>query len=109
MGPRFIHSHGCSAASSGTGSTRASTSKTDEGQQFIAYGGDFGDVPNQQAFCLNGIVLADRSLTPKYWEVKKVYQPVKIEVNAKTTSDVRAFYQSVRSPESQRVRCDAGN
>lgn len=50
-----------------------------DGETFTAYGGDFGDVPNQKAFCLNGIVLADRTLTAKYWEVKKVYQPVAIE------------------------------
>lgn len=42
----------------------------------IAYGGDFGDYPNLKAFCLNGIVFSNRELTPKYWEVKKVYQPI---------------------------------
>lgn len=52
--------------------------KHDEGSQqsYVAYGGDFGDRPNLGAFCLNGIVFADRSLTPKYFEVQKVYQPV---------------------------------
>ena len=43
---------------------------------FFAYGGDFGDYPNLKAFCLNGIVMSDRRLTAKYFEVKKVYQPV---------------------------------
>ncbi|TWU27712.1 glycoside hydrolase family 2 TIM barrel-domain containing protein [Bythopirellula polymerisocia] len=50
--------------------------KDSEGKQFLAYGGDFGDFPHSKAFCLNGIVFADRRLTPKYHEVKKVYQPV---------------------------------
>jgi len=50
-----------------------------DGTRFIAYGGDFGDRPNQGKFCLNGMVFADRSLPPKYWEVKKVYQPVAVE------------------------------
>ncbi len=45
----------------------------------VAYGGDFGDKPNLKAFCFNGVVFSDRSLTPKYYEVKKVYQPVLIE------------------------------
>jgi len=45
----------------------------------VAYGGDFGDYPNLKAFCLNGIVMSDRSLTAKYFEVKKVYQPVHFE------------------------------
>ncbi|TWT77599.1 Beta-galactosidase [Posidoniimonas polymericola] len=52
----------------------------DKGQQYTAHGGDFGDQPNHGAFCLNGVVLADRTLTPKYWELKHVYQPVEAEL-----------------------------
>ncbi|MEX0332583.1 MAG: glycoside hydrolase family 2 TIM barrel-domain containing protein [Puniceicoccaceae bacterium] len=51
-----------------------------DGIEFIAYGGDFGDKPNLGAFCLNGIVFADREVTPKYAELKKVYQPVHFEL-----------------------------
>ena len=39
----------------------------------ILYGGDFGDKPNLNAFCLNGIIMSDRTLTPKYYEVQQVY------------------------------------
>ncbi len=39
-----------------------------------AYGGMFGDKPNQQNFCDNGIVLGNRNTTAKTKEVKKVYQ-----------------------------------
>ena len=39
----------------------------------ILYGGDFGDKPNLHAFCLNGVVMSDRTLTPKYYEVQAVY------------------------------------
>ena len=39
----------------------------------ILYGGDFGDKPNLHAFCMNGVVLSDRTLTPKYYEVQAVY------------------------------------
>ncbi len=46
------------------------------------YGGDFGDKPNSKAFCLNGVIFSNRSTTPKYEEVKRVYQPVKIEWEA---------------------------
>lgn len=54
--------------------------KTDEnGIRFMAYGGDFGDKPNLKAFCFNGIVFGERETTPKYFEVKKVYQPILIE------------------------------
>ncbi len=43
---------------------------------YYAYGGDYGDEPNDGPFCNNGIVLPDRQVTPKLWEVKRVYQPV---------------------------------
>jgi len=42
----------------------------------MSYGGDFGDKPNLKAFCMNGVIFADRSLNPKYYEVKTVYSPV---------------------------------
>ncbi|MDD4992621.1 MAG: glycoside hydrolase family 2 TIM barrel-domain containing protein [Paludibacter sp.] len=45
----------------------------------VSYGGDFGDVPNLKAFCIKGIVTGERETTPKYWEVKKVYQPLFIQ------------------------------
>ncbi|MBR1547299.1 MAG: beta-galactosidase, partial [Prevotella sp.] len=47
----------------------------------ILYGGDFGDKPNLGAFCLNGIVKSDRTLTPKYYEVKKVYSPIQFSMD----------------------------
>jgi beta-galactosidase len=46
---------------------------------FTALGGDFGDAPNAGGFCIKGLVSAEREIFPKYWEVKKVYQPVEIE------------------------------
>lgn len=50
-----------------------------DGRMMVAYGGDFGDQPNLKAFCFNGVVRSDRETTPKYWEVKKVYQPVDLK------------------------------
>jgi beta-galactosidase len=41
----------------------------------IAYGGDFGDKPNDGQFVMNGTVLSDRTPEPGYWEVKHVFQP----------------------------------
>ncbi len=40
------------------------------------YGGDWGDKPNDGTFAFNGIVRADRSPNPAFYEVKKVYQHV---------------------------------
>ncbi|NVM34280.1 MAG: DUF4981 domain-containing protein [Candidatus Lokiarchaeota archaeon] len=50
----------------------------EDGKEFWAYGGDYGDEPNDNNFCCNGIVLPDRSPNPSLFEVKKVYQSVKV-------------------------------
>lgn len=47
-----------------------------DGKTQVAYGGDFGDQPNLKAFCMNGVIFCDRTVSAKYYEVKKVYQPV---------------------------------
>ena len=43
----------------------------------LYFGGSFGDMPNDNDFCCNGIVTADRRVTAKLQQVKKVYQYVK--------------------------------
>nr|WP_245629947.1 glycoside hydrolase family 2 TIM barrel-domain containing protein [Domibacillus robiginosus] len=48
------------------------------GKEFLAYGGDFGDRPTDYSFCGNGIVTADRKLSPKMQEVKFLYQNIKL-------------------------------
>jgi len=52
--------------------------ETDDGKNYWAYGGDFGDKPNSLNFCINGIVRPDRSPNPSLFEVKKGYQSVKV-------------------------------
>ena len=44
--------------------------------EYWAYGGDFGDMPNDKDFCINGLVGPDRVPHPHYYEVGKVYQYV---------------------------------
>ena len=44
---------------------------------YYAYGGDFGDQPNDGPFCINGLVAPDRTPHPHYYEVQHVYQPLK--------------------------------
>ena len=56
------------------------------------FGGSFGDRPNDNDFCCNGIVTADRQVTPKLWEVKKVYQYITLEPNAENSIGVRNRY-----------------
>jgi beta-galactosidase len=52
--------------------------KAPNGQKFLAYGGDYGDKPNDKNFCCNGLVAADRKPHPGLCEVKKVYQYIKV-------------------------------
>ena len=49
------------------------------GKKYFAYGGDFGDKPNDQNFCLNGVFNSDKSLRPQSFEAKYVFQPVLIQ------------------------------
>ncbi|MFX1314953.1 MAG: glycoside hydrolase family 2 TIM barrel-domain containing protein [Promethearchaeota archaeon] len=49
-----------------------------DGKEFWAYGGDYEDEPNDKNFCCNGIVLPDRTPNPALYEVKKVYQYIKV-------------------------------
>jgi beta-galactosidase len=53
----------------------------EEGEEFWAYGGDFGpeDVPSDGNFCLNGLVNPDRQPKPHLQEVKKVYQYIEFQ------------------------------
>jgi beta-galactosidase/beta-glucuronidase len=52
---------------------------TDSGEMWFAYGGDYGDEPNDYNFCLNGLVSPDREPHPGLWEYKKVLQPLRVE------------------------------
>ena len=44
------------------------------GQRYLAYGGDFGDKPNDGMFCMNGILFPDHTPKPEFEEVRHVYQ-----------------------------------
>ena len=53
---------------------------TEKGESFWAYGGDYGppDTPSDRNFCCNGLVGPDRTPHPGLWELKKVYQYIKL-------------------------------
>ena len=46
----------------------------DKGNPWSAYGGDFGDTPNDRQFCMNGLVFADRTPHPSLYEAKHAQQ-----------------------------------
>ncbi|BDD11710.1 beta-galactosidase (plasmid) [Fulvitalea axinellae] len=59
--------------------------KNDKGESYYAYGGDFGDKPNDGNFCLNGLIAADQTPHAAMWECKRVFQPIEfVQVDAET-------------------------
>ncbi|MBK5269565.1 MAG: DUF4981 domain-containing protein, partial [Bacteroidia bacterium] len=52
--------------------------KTSDGKPFYAYGGDLGGyyLQNDENFCANGLIAADRTVHSGLYEVKKVYQNI---------------------------------
>lgn len=50
----------------------------DERGRWWAYGGDFGDEPNDTVFCLNGLVGPDRVPHPALLELKALHAPVEL-------------------------------
>jgi len=64
---------------------------TEDGRKFIAYGGDFGDVPNDGQFIVKGVVYANRDPKPDFWEVKKVYQEISVTAEDAGTGEIEIF------------------
>lgn len=53
--------------------------QTEDGEDWYAYGGDFGDHPNSGHFCIDGLVFPDRKVKSSLLELKKVIEPVKVK------------------------------
>lgn len=49
-----------------------------KGRKWWAYGGDYGDQPNDANFCINGLISPDRTTKAATEECKYVFQPVVI-------------------------------
>jgi len=60
-------------------------------ETFWAYGGDFGDKPNDGMFCMNGIMRPDLSPKAQYYEVKKVYQNVGVALTDTASFTIGIF------------------
>jgi len=52
--------------------------RRDPNHPIIAFGGGFGEFPNDHYFIHKGVVASDRSLKPHYPEMKHVYQWIKV-------------------------------
>jgi len=53
---------------------QALTKTGENGERFWAYGGDFGDTPNDRQFCMNGLVFPDRTPHPALYEAQRAQQ-----------------------------------
>lgn len=51
----------------------------ENGEEWYAYGGDFGDEPNDTNFVCDGLVFPDRTPSPGLIEYKKYCEPVAVE------------------------------
>ncbi len=51
------------------------------GEGKYRYGGDFGDFPNNDICCVDGVVFPDRKPRPGFYDLKKAYEPVCCEYN----------------------------
>lgn len=54
--------------------------QTEDGQEYFAYGGDFGDTPNDKSFVCDGLIFPDRTPSPGMLELKQAMQPVATEM-----------------------------
>ncbi|MCE5199991.1 DUF4981 domain-containing protein, partial [bacterium] len=52
---------------------------TENGEEWFAYGGDFGDEPNDGNFCIDGLTFPDRIPHTGLIEYKKILEPVHTE------------------------------
>lgn len=86
------------------------------GQEHMTYGGDFGDRPTDYSFCGNGIIYADRTVSPKAQEVKFLYQDIRLVPDSKgvtvenrrmftDTSDLEFVYTVLKDGETVFQKC----
>ena len=72
---------GSRAAVSGSGATTGWISDSPTAAFASAYGGDFGDAPNDGNFCIDGVTFPDRSPKPALWEHKALALPVRVHAS----------------------------
>ncbi len=61
------------------------------GREYWAYGGDFGDTPNDSNFCADGLVWPDRKPHPALYEYKKLSQPVTFRLTDPASGRLELF------------------
>ena len=62
--------------------------KTEAGEEYYAYGGDFGDQPNDGNFVMDGLLFSDHTPGPGLFEYKKAIEPVHLVDGTSTEAHV---------------------
>lgn len=82
------------------------------GKKVYAYGGDFGDQPNDGDYCQDGLLFPDRREKASLWNLKKVIQPVKFEwikpdkirvKNGYSFTDLKEYYVEFQWQENGKI------
>ncbi|MFT8966986.1 glycoside hydrolase family 2 TIM barrel-domain containing protein, partial [Leuconostoc suionicum] len=68
--------------------------KNNEGQSYYAYGGDFGDYPNDRQFSLDGLLFPDRTPKPALLEAKYCQQYFAFQLEKDPTGKVNSMIVS---------------
>ena len=79
--------------------------QTPDGKEFLGYGGDFGDTPNDGNFVCDGLVGAERDVHPGLYEYKYFAQPVRFYardlVNGVFEAENRRYFSDYRDYKLQ--------
>ncbi|MGC8545686.1 MAG: glycoside hydrolase family 2 TIM barrel-domain containing protein [Athalassotoga sp.] len=59
--------------------------------EYLAYGGDWGDNPNDGDFCANGVIFADRTPKPQAEEVRYLYRNIVVKPVDLLNGEVEIF------------------
>lgn len=83
---------------------------TDDGREYFAYGGDFGEFPHDGLFCIDGLTNPDREPHPSLIEMKKVYEPVELDLVDASTIRLtnRRYFTDLRDVSVRCVISSAG-
>ncbi|MCE0495681.1 beta-galactosidase [Vibrio salinus] len=65
------------------------TQVDEQGNEYWAYGGDFGDTINDRQFCINGLMFPDRTPHPTIEEARHCQRMVTVDVNQLDQSQIR--------------------
>ncbi|MCC7492353.1 MAG: DUF4981 domain-containing protein [Fimbriimonadaceae bacterium] len=77
--------------------------------EWLAYGGDFGELPTDHNFCLNGLVGADRSIHAGLLEYHQTLAPVAVTVDAAqgcATVENRYDFSTLAGLTARWTRCE---